>query len=244
MRIFGLIGFPLTHSFSKSYFSNKFALENIQDAQYQNFELSEIELIREVLIDKNLCGLNVTIPYKQAVIPYLDSLDVAAKEIGAVNTIKRVNSKFVGYNTDYVGFEQSLKEKLQPYHTHALVLGSGGAAKAVQYVLKKNNIDFLNISRKESIDTITYNQITPQIFKKYSLIINTTPLGMYPNIDSCPNLPYHLITPQHYLYDLVYNPEETMFLNYGKKFGAKTKNGLDMLQLQAEEAWKIWNKNI
>ena len=188
-----------------------------------------------------LCGLNVTIPYKTAIIPYLDVVDTIADETGAVNCISIKNGIKSGYNTDVIGFEESLKPLLKPFHTLALVLGTGGASKAVCYVLKKLGIEYLQVSRSKRMDTITYDELTEDFIKAHTLIINTTPLGMQPNTDSCPDLPYQYVGSQHLLYDLIYNPADTKFLSLGKQYGATIKNGLEMLQLQAEASWTIWN---
>ncbi|MEZ5036608.1 MAG: shikimate dehydrogenase [Chitinophagales bacterium] len=242
MRQFGLIGYPLSHSFSKGYFAQKFKKENITDAQYDTFPLENIHLIEQLFNQKsNLFGLNVTIPYKQQVIPFLDSLEEAAAKIGAVNTIKFIDGKKIGYNSDVYGFEMSLKPLLKMHHNFALILGTGGASKAVEYVLEQLNINFQYVSRTKSEQTITYHEIDEHLMKKATVIINTSPIGMYPNIDIAPEIPYQFISEQHLLYDLVYNPEVTLFLKNGIEKGAKTKNGLEMLHLQAERSWEIWN---
>ena len=247
MRTFGLIGFPLTHSFSQKYFTLKFEDENI-NARYLNFPISSIDDFPELFKHHPyLAGLNVTIPYKQQVIPFLNELDSAAKDIGAVNVIKiSWDSKtphLKGYNSDIVGFRASLFPLLTIDHKKALVLGTGGASKAVVEALNLLNIDFKYVSRSpKGSDIIAYEELNEEITANHKLIINTTPLGMYPNVDNCPDIPYEAITPEHLLYDLVYNPEETLFLKKGREKGAKTKNGLEMLYLQAEEAWRIWNE--
>ena len=242
MRQFGLIGYPLSHSFSKGYFAEKFKNENITDAQYDTFPLENIHLIEQLFNQKsNLFGLNVTIPYKQQVIPFLDSLEEAAAKIGAVNTIKFIDGKKIGYNSDVYGFEMSLKPLLKKHHNFALILGTGGASKAVEYVLEQLNINFQYVSRTKSEQTITYHEIDEHLMKKATVIINTSPIGMYPNIDIAPEIPYQFISEQHLLYDLVYNPEVTLFLKNGIEKGAITKNGLEMLHLQAERSWEIWN---
>lgn len=242
MRQFGLIGYPLGHSFSKGYFAEKFAREGIEDARYDNFELNDIAQFPSLVQSlPNLVGLNVTIPYKQAVIPYLDELDAAAQHIGAVNTIKFANGKLQGYNTDYIGFRDSLKPLLKPYHTKALILGTGGSSKAVEYALGLLGIQHRYVSREPKDGQLSYGQLTKALMQEYTLIINTTPLGMHPNVDACPDIPYQYITTKHLLYDLVYNPAETQFLAKGRAAGAVAKNGLQMLVLQAEAAWGIWN---
>ena len=242
MKQFGLIGYPLSHSFSKGYFSEKFQKESIFDCQYDIFPLEKIEDFVELCAQhKNIVGLNVTIPYKEKIIPFLDELDDEAKAIGAVNTIKFTNGKMIGYNTDCFGFEMSLKPLLKAHHNSALILGTGGASKAVEYVLKKLGISFQYVSRTKSSTSISYNDVNSFIIQHSTLIINSTPIGMYPNVDIAPNIPYDAITNQHLLYDLIYNPEETQFLTEGKIRGAQTKNGLEMLYLQAERSWEIWN---
>jgi len=242
MKQYGLIGYPLSHSFSKGYFAEKFLKENITDANYDVFPLEKIEDFTALYQNKeNLIGLNVTIPYKQQVIPFLDELDETSANIGAVNTVKFTQGKRIGYNTDAYGFEMSLKPMLQSHHTNALILGTGGASKAVEYVLKKLGISFQYVSRNKSDHTISYEQLDEFIIHNSKLIINCTPIGMYPNVDVAPNIPYNAISEKHLLYDLVYNPEETLFLKKGKEKGAQTKNGLEMLYLQAERSWEIWN---
>jgi len=244
MDVFGLIGYPLTHSFSKGYFTEKFKRENIQGKIYELFELKDIaEFPALIAAQPSLKGLNVTIPYKEAVIKYLDDLDTPAKKIGAVNVIKINSGKLVGYNSDYHGFKASL-EKFIPANykgMQALVLGSGGAAKAVKAALEDMQIPYKIVVRKEEKDTIHYKDVDASLINSYHLIINTTPLGMYPKTDMSPAIPYEALTANHFLFDLVYNPEETLFLKKGKEMGARTKNGLEMLHLQAEKAWQIWN---
>jgi shikimate dehydrogenase len=240
MRYFGLIGFPLSHSFSKRYFSQKFESEKIA-AQYENYPLKSIEEFPELVRNYNFSGINVTIPYKQDVMQYLDNLSEEAEKIGAVNTIQIRNEKLIGNNTDCYGFEMSLLPFLKPSHKHALVLGTGGASKAVVFVLEKLGIDWKYVSRTKSNNGFTYEELDAEIIKSHYLIINTTPLGMYPNVEECPEIDYDAIGENHLLYDLVYNPEETLFLQKGKSKGATIKNGLEMLHLQAEKAWEIWN---
>lgn len=242
MKQLGLIGYPLSHSFSKKYFSKKFIEENIEGFHYELFPIERIEDLPELIKNQpNLIGLNVTIPYKQQVIPYMDSLSDAAKAIGAVNTIIVRDGKLTGDNSDVYGFEVSLKKELQSHHKKALILGTGGAAKAVAYVLKKLGITFKYVSRKPSEGQLSYKDLNKQIIHEYPVIINTTPLGMSPNIDSCPDIPYDFIDEKSLLYDLVYNPLETLFLKKGKDSGATIINGLEMLHLQAEKSWQIWN---
>ncbi len=247
MRKFGLIGYPLSHSFSKKYFTKKFAAEGIRDASYENYPLRDIrELSDLVKTEKDLAGINVTIPYKEKVIPYLDEIAGAAKAVQAVNTIyirRGERIRLTGYNTDVWGFESTLKPFLKPWHTFALVLGTGGASKAVEYVLKKLGIEVWFVSRKPKGDrAIHYNELTGMMLQKIKLIVNTTPLGMYPDTESCPDIPYHYLTSEHLLYDLVYNPEETLFMKRGREKKAIVVNGLKMLEQQAEKAWQIWNE--
>lgn len=243
MREFGLIGLPLSHSFSKKYFTEKFAADRIPDAVYNLFELSSIAHFPDLLKQHpNLSGLNVTIPYKQAVIPFLDALDPIAARIGAVNVIKFQDGKLVGHNSDYQGFLQSLQEFYPCYSpSQALVLGSGGASKAVQLALESLNIPFRVVSREPLAGQLSYDQLSPTVVSGSALIINATPAGTFPANETCPPIPYDFLSPHHFLYDLVYNPEETLFLKRGKERGAKTKNGIEMLSLQAEVAWQIWN---
>ncbi len=246
MRRFGLIGFPLSHSFSKKFFTQKFAAENISGCAYELFPIEKVELLPDLITqDQELEGVNVTIPYKLAVIPFLDEIDEAAAQIGAVNCIavKRRNGKLFlkGYNTDAYGFEESLVPMLEPHHAKALVLGDGGAAKAVKYVLDKLGIPFLVVTRKPGSGTILYDRITGEVLKEHTILINTTPLGMSPDYDTCPQIPYESLSDRHLAYDLVYNPEETVFLRKSKEKGARVKNGMEMLYLQAERSWYIWN---
>jgi shikimate dehydrogenase len=243
MRLFGLIGYPLTHSFSKNYFTEKFKKEGIENCRYENFELANISSLSNVL-DNNpgLEGLNVTIPYKESVLPFLNEMDEVVKKIGACNCISLGNKKLIGYNTDVIGFEKSLLKKYDVEHKNALILGTGGAAKAVEFVLRKRKIHYKYVSRYPSVKNLSYEQLTPAIIKEYSLIINTSPLGMYPKITEAPPLPYQAITEKHFLFDLIYNPEKTLFLKKGEEQGAMVQNGYDMLIYQAEESWKIWNQ--
>jgi shikimate dehydrogenase len=245
MKQFGLIGYPLSHSFSKGYFAAKFAKENIVDCKYDIFPLEKIgDFVGLCNTHKNLVGLNVTIPYKEKIIPFLDELDETAANIGAVNTIKFNNGKKIGYNSDCYGFEMSLKPLLKSHHTQALILGTGGASKAVEYVLKKLGIDYQYVSRTKNDNAISYDELlTTHDLRLTTLIINCSPIGMYPNIHDAPAIPYQFITDKHLLYDLIYNPEETQFLKEGKERGAQTKNGLEMLHLQAERSWQIWNSS-
>ncbi len=241
MKKFGLIGFPLSHSFSKKYFSEKFTKENIQGVEYESYPLEDITALSSLLLrEPMLAGLNVTIPYKEKVIPYLDELSDEVKQIGACNCIAIQGSKLKGYNTDVVGFEKSLKKKLKTHHQQALVLGTGGAAKAVHYVLAEKGISFLKISRSPGDDQLAYESLTKEIIESHQLIVNTTPLGMYPDVNSFPPIPYEHLGNQHYLFDLVYNPGKTIFLLRGEERGAEIENGADMLIDQAEASWDIW----
>jgi shikimate dehydrogenase len=243
MRRFGLIGYPLSHSFSQKYFTEKFQREGITDCVYENYPFSEIEELSMILREyTDLEGLNVTIPYKEKVIPFLSQQNEVVRAIGACNCIRIEQGRLSGYNTDVTGFEQSLLPGLSAQHKKALVLGTGGAAKAVNFVLNKLGIDYLEVSRNaKGTQKIAYQQVTPELLKEHLLIINTTPLGMYPKTDEYPALPYEALTSHHYLFDLVYNPDQTLFLQKGKQQGATIKNGSDMLIIQAEESWRIWN---
>ncbi len=246
MRIFGLIGYPLSHSFSEKYFTTKFLREGIRDAIYKTMPIDHIDKLPLLISEtQNINGLNVTIPYKEQVMKYIHSLDPIAQEINAVNTLhftrKQGQLHICGHNTDAWGFEHSIKPMLKPHHKKALVLGTGGAAKAVEYVLRKLGIQYLYVSRTAREGLINYCDLNESLMNEYTIVINTSPVGMYPNIDSCPYLPYECITPRHIFYDLVYNPEETKFMRLAKEKGAATKNGLEMLHLQAEKAWMIWN---
>ena len=241
----GLIGYPLVHSFSKKYFNEKFDNENIKNVTYQNYELENINELKS-LIKRNsdLRGLNVTIPYKEKVIKYLDKIDEKYLNIGAVNVIKIIDNKLFGINTDYEAFKITLKEWLDnSFNSKALILGTGGSSKSVSLALKELNIDHNFVSRKKRKNVFSYEELLDiKIFSNYKLIINTTPLGMYPKINLLPNIPYRLITKNYFLYDLVYNPKTTKFLEKGKRKGAKIKNGLEMLHLQAELSWNYWNQ--
>ncbi len=246
MKRYGLIGYPLGHSFSKGYFEEKFKKEGLFDYTYELFPISTIKEIRGLLWErKDLKGFNVTIPYKEEVIPYLDEVDDAALKVGAVNTVKIVEGKLIGYNTDIYGFEQSLLKFLNehdsvPFPKRALILGTGGAAKAVAFVLSKLKIEFIFVSRKQKKDYICYEDVSEAVMNNHQLIINTTPLGMYPDNLRFPVIPYHLLNKEHFLFDLIYNPSVTEFMRFGIAKGSAVKNGLEMLHLQAEQAWKIW----
>jgi len=248
MSLFGLIGFPLTHSFSADYFNEKFPERHseIQNISYQMFPLLKIEQIQDLIINnQELRGLNVTHPYKKLVINYLDDISDNAKEIGAVNTIKIIRNqnktKLIGYNTDGYGFEKMLKPLLKTHHQKALILGSGGVSNAIQYILKKNNIFFTLVTRKHLDDeSINYHDLHKNIIAEHSIIINATPVGMFPEVTDYPNFPYHFLNQKHLVIDLIYNPLETKFLQFSKKYGAITKNGLEMFHYQAEKSWEIW----
>lgn len=251
MKQYGLIGYPLSHSFSKKYFTEKFEKENIQNCEYNLFPIENINLFPQLISDNpSLCGLNVTIPYKEVVIPFLNELDETAKAVGAVNCIKIIRKggsiHLIGHNTDVFGFRQSIKPFLEIQHERALILGTGGASKAVAYVLKEIGIDIYFVSRnksqKLSDKMLSYEELNENVINAFKLIINASPVGTFPNINVAPAIPYHFISPAHLLYDLVYNPPETEFLKRGKSKGASIVNGLSMLQQQAEEAWNIWNK--
>jgi shikimate dehydrogenase len=248
MKQFGLIGYPLTHSFSEKYFLEKFRKEKITDVDYKLFPLKHIRLLPELIYKyPSLYGLNVTVPYKESVIPYLDGLDEVAGKICAVNCIKIVKgtnrNQLIGFNTDVLGFEESLKPHLKNWHNNALILGTGGSSKAVAFVLRKFGINFTMVSRKPKMkNSIGYDDLTVSVIQDHLLIINTTPLGMFPNTQSAPQIPYEFLSYQHLLFDLVYNPEHTLFLQKGEMAGAITINGLEMLYIQAEESYKIWNQ--
>jgi len=250
MKQLGLIGYPLSHSFSEKYFSEKFAQEGIEGWQYALYPLDSIDDLTTLLAgEKNFAGLNVTIPYKELVIPFLDELDETAAAVQAVNTIRFVDDKLIGYNTDVLGFEASLvaflnKEEGITIAQKALILGTGGAAKAIAYVCQRLGIAYQYVSRKASDSAISYDVITEEVLQEHELIINTTPLGMSPNISSCPDLPYECLSSKHFLFDLVYNPEKTLFLIKGEAHGAAIQNGLPMLVGQAEASWDIWNNHL
>jgi shikimate dehydrogenase len=259
MKQYGLIGFPLSHSFSKKYFTEKFEREKINDAQYDLFPIEHISHLPTLLKEHpDLCGLNVTVPYKIDVLKYLDWIEHDARNAGAVNCIritaespvmaafsgevgiKGHDFKLEGYNTDIYGFERSLKPLLKNYHDQALVLGDGGAAKAVKCVLDNLGITFKSVTRKHIPGHLLFSDLKPHHLRDYKLIVNSTPVGMYPNVGECPDIPYDAITDENLLYDLIYNPEQTLFLKKGEERGATTKNGHEMLILQAEKAWEIW----
>lgn len=243
-KVFGLLGKDISYSFSRGYFTQKFKELGFDNLKYVNFDIPKIEDFPSIIENnEGVNGINVTIPYKEAVIPFLDKIDKTAKEIGAVNTIKftkRGNLK--GYNTDVFGFENSLKPLLKKHHKRALILGTGGASKAIAYALKKNDIKFRFVSRNPNKKKeISYESLSKELLEKYHVIINCTPIGTSPDIHKSPNIPYEFLSSQHLLYDLIYNPEVSTFLSKGKEKGATIKNGLEMLALQAEESWRIWN---
>lgn len=243
-KLFGLLGKNIEYSFSRGYFSDKFAQLNLKGHKYVNFDLEQIEdLPKTIKESENLKGMNVTIPYKEEVIPFLNKIDKTASEIGAVNTIKFIKKgDLKGFNTDVFGFENSILPLIKKHHEKALILGTGGASKAIAYALKRNNIKFKFVSRNpEGKKEISYDSLSKETIEEYTIIINSTPLGTSPDIDKCPQIPYQFITSKHILYDLIYNPPITTFLSKGKEKGARIKNGLEMLKLQAEESWRIWN---
>ncbi len=244
---YGLIGFPLGHSFSKTFFSQKFASENI-DAEYVNFEIENVSDVKHVIRENpTLCGLNVTLPHKVDVIPLLDAISDNARDIGAVNVIKfRMNKsgKFFleGHNSDITGFKKSIEPLFNETHRKALILGTGGSSKAIFHGLKQLGLESVFVSRTKKKSCITYEEVTERVIEEYTVIVNTTPVGMYPKVDFCPKLPYEALTSKHILYDLLYNPDETLFMKKGEAHGATVKNGLEMLLLQAFASWEIWNR--
>jgi len=245
-KFFGLLGKNIEYSFSRGYFSRKFKKLNLEQYTYLNFDIQNIEDFEAIIkkYKQNLLGINVTIPYKEAVLPYLDALDETAREIGAVNTIKFTKKgEIKGYNSDIVGFEKSLLPLLENHHNNALILGTGGASKAIAFALKKNNIKYKFVSRNSvGQELFSYEDLSKEVIEKYQIIINSTPVGTSPDVEKSPNIPYQFITKNHLLYDLIYNPEVTKFLSKGRENGAIIKNGYEMLQLQAEESWRIWNE--
>jgi len=247
LKLYGLIGFPLTHSFSQKYFCEKFKELNLNDHEYRNFPLKDVYELHTLLqVEKNLLGLNVTIPYKESVLSLMNELSDEARAIRSVNTIviSRNNGKInlKGYNTDYYGFSRSIKPFLENIHQRALILGTGGASKAVEYFFKNTGIDYLKVSRSKSKGNLIYSELNEYIIKNHLLIVNTTPLGMSPSVNECPAIPYEFIGKQHLVYDLIYNPAETLFLKRAREQGSVTMNGSSMLKLQAEQSWKIWNE--
>lgn len=244
-KLYGLLGKNISYSFSRGYFTEKFEKLKLKKSKYVNFDLQNIEDFPSIINEnKHLKGINVTIPYKEEIIPFLSKIDKTAKKIGAVNTIKfKKRGNLKGYNSDVVGFENSLIPLLKKHHKRALILGTGGASKAIAYALKRNDIKYKFVSRNpERKKEISYDSLTQEIMEKHTIIINSTPLGTFPDVDKCPNIPYQFITNKHILYDLIYNPAISTFLSKGNEKEAITKNGLQMLELQAEESWRIWNE--
>jgi shikimate dehydrogenase len=245
LKQYGLIGFPLSHSFSKEYFSKKFLAENILNVQYENYPFSSVDNFPAFISDHPaLLGLNVTIPFKESIIRFLSDIDQDALQIGAVNCIRIRDHQLTGYNTDFKAFTRSLLPDLQPAHRKALILGTGGASKAIAFSLRKLGIEFLFVSRRKQFKMIiSYDDITEALIHEYTLIINTTPVGMFPDISSAPDIPYQFLSARHFLFDLIYNPDKTVFLKRGSQKGTQCKNGREMLIFQAEESWKIWNQD-
>lgn len=240
---FGLVGKDISYSFSKGYFTEKFSALQLDNHSYENFDLPEIEEFRNIFKNKNnISGLNVTIPYKETVLQYLTELDSEAEKIGAVNTIKITKNGLKGYNTDVYGFQKSIEPLIKKHHTKALILGTGGASKAVAYVLQKLGLAYTFVSRKSKKEQYTYTDLTKMILDEHTVIVNCTPLGTHPNIHQKPDIPYSFLTSKHLLFDLIYNPKKTAFLLEGKKKGASISNGSKMLEFQAEKAWKIWQE--
>lgn len=240
-ELYGIIGRPLGHSFSRRFFTDKFAAEGT-DAEYVNFELPSIDLFPTVIKDNpRLRGLNVTLPYKTAVIPYLHEISDAAREIGAVNVIRVRDGRLKGFNSDVIGFTGSIRPLLKPVHTRALILGTGGASRAVRTALTRLGIQWTYVSRTPQPGMLTYRQLTPEVMDSCKVIVNCSPVGMFPHVDECPDIPYGLLTPDHLLFDLVYNPDRTLFMQRGEEHGATVKNGLEMLRLQAIASWEFWN---
>ncbi|MFN3852333.1 MAG: shikimate dehydrogenase family protein [Spirosomataceae bacterium] len=253
MNLFGLIGYPLTHSFSKGYFTEKFQKLGLSDTHaYEKFEIQDIQQFADLIKNNpDLKGLNVTIPHKQNVIQFMDEIEPSAAKIGAVNVVKFLkDGKLRGYNSDYYGFKNSLEEWFgnsdrasSPVRVKALVLGDGGAAKAIKVALEDLEIEFKVVARRRiTEETILFEELTEEIIKTHQLVVNTTPLGTFPKVDECPEIPYQFLTENHFLYDLIYNPAETLFMKKGLEKGAKVMNGLRMLHLQAEKSWEIWNE--
>ncbi|MBR4129590.1 MAG: shikimate dehydrogenase [Bacteroidaceae bacterium] len=243
MDKYGIIGFPLGHSFSRGFFTEKFAREGI-DAQYLNFEIPDATMLLDILRENpELRGLNVTLPHKQAVIPLLDELSDEAREIGAVNVIRVRDGKLKGFNSDIIGFTESIRPLLQPHHKKALILGTGGASRAIRVGLSRLGIEWTYVTRSPREKMLAYSDLTPEVMKEYSVIVNCSPVGMFPKVDQAPAIPYELLTQKHLLFDLVYNPEDTLFMQKGREQGAIVKNGLEMLYLQAVASWRFWNED-
>lgn len=243
MRTFGLLGYPLSHSFSRSFFTEKFVKENIADSVYENFSFENIhEAVRHLKSLVNLAGFNITIPHKLNILPYLNFRSQACEAIQSCNCVKVEKGSWTGHNTDVIGFSKSLTPLLKPQHTKALVFGTGGASRAIVYVLGELGISYQMVSRSAGkSQTLSYDKLTPELIRSHPLLINTTPLGMYPDTDKALPIDYHALGPDHLVYDLIYNPAETLFLKNAKAQGATTKNGEEMLIIQAEESWRIWN---
>lgn len=242
MDKYGIIGYPLGHSFSRAFFTEKFQREHI-DAEYVNFEIPSADMLPGIVqTNPNLRGLNVTLPHKEAVIPMLDELSDEAKEIGAVNVIRVRDGRLKGFNSDIIGFMDSIRPLLKPWHQHALVLGTGGASRAIRVGLQRLGIEWTYVSRTPAPGRLTYADLTSELMEHYQVIVNCSPVGMFPHVDACPDIPYQLLTGRHLLYDLVYNPQETLFLKRGAEHGAAVKNGLEMLHLQALASWRFWNE--
>lgn len=242
MDKYGIIGYPLGHSFSRAFFTEKFQREHI-DAEYVNFEIPSADMLPGIVqANPNLRGLNVTLPHKEAVIPMLDELSDEAKEIGAVNVIRVSDGRLKGFNSDIIGFMDSIRPLLKPWHQHALVLGTGGASRAIRVGLQRLGIEWTYVSRTPAPGRLTYADLTSELMEHYQVIVNCSPVGMFPRVDACPDIPYQLLTGRHLLYDLVYNPQETLFLKRGAERGAAVKNGLEMLHLQALASWRFWNE--
>lgn len=244
MQEYGLLGRDISYSFSEGYFTNKFKELGITDCKYSTFDLSDISKLKDLLASKpNLKGFNITIPYKEDVLDFLDEIDESANSIKAVNTVKIEGDKLIGFNTDTFGFRTSIKPFFEPQHRKALILGTGGAAKAIAFVLEQLGVDYFYVSRNPKTEKeVSYSDLTIEAITNFPFIINCSPVGTFPNVDVCPDIPYEGITPSHLLYDLVYNPEESLFLRNGKERGATIVNGLSMLHHQAEESWRIWNR--
>lgn len=244
MKNYGLIGKDLSHSFSKDFFEKKFLKENIQDASYQLFQIDSLQHLKPLIRDKELSGFNVTIPYKEDILPYLDEIRGIAREIGAVNTVHIRDGRSIGYNTDAVGFQKSIKPFLASQHDRALILGTGGASKAVEYVLNQLGLDVFFVTRKPSgLQSMPYSALNEVVLSTFKLIVNTTPVGTHPAVNQCPDIPFQFIGQEHLVIDLIYNPSETLFLKNAKAQGATTLNGWDMLVAQAEASWDIWQEN-
>ena len=245
MKLYGLIGRSLSHSFSQKYFAEKFKKEGITDCEYKNFELPNLkDYLPGLRSNPDLCGLNITIPYKTEILPFLQHVTPEVSDIGACNCVKIDHGIWTGYNTDTAGFQNSFAAHLKPFHQNALVLGTGGASKAVTFVLNKLGIPFKKVSRNPVFPFVISYDEASKSFDQFQIVINTTPLGTFPNVDECPSLPYELVTAKYYFYDLIYNPEKTRFLALAEKQGAAIENGAKMLQIQAEESWRIWNGRL